>query len=237
MTVSALSLVGVFFLSFNIEKLKKVTIFLVSFSTGTLLGGALIHLLPESIEEYGSDISIWLSLLAGILSFFVLEKIIRWRHCHVPTSKDHPHPLGAMNLIGDGLHNFIDGIIIASAFLVDVKLGIATSIAVITHEIPQEIADFGILIHAGYTKKRALILNFLISLASAAGAILTILLLNNIENITKFIIPLTAGGFIYIATADLIPELRKEVSIKKSLLQIIVILLGIAIMYGLLYIG
>lgn len=228
--VSLLSFVGVLSLTFSGEKLKKITMFLVSLSAGTLLGGAFLHLLPEAVEEHDGDFKIWLWLLAGIIIFFVLEKIIHWRHCHIPTSSDHPHPLGAMNLIGDGLHNFIDGMIIAGSFLINAQLGFATTIAVIAHEIPQEIGDFGVLIHAGYKRSKALFLNFLTALTAVIGAALTLLIGARFENFSAYIIPFTAGGFIYIATADLIPELKKDTLLSKSLGQLAAILLGIGIM-------
>jgi zinc and cadmium transporter len=228
--VSLLSLVGVLSLTFSGEKLKKITMFLVSLSAGTLLGGAFLHLLPEAVEEHDGDFKIWLWLLAGIIVFFVLEKIIHWRHCHIQTSSDHPHPLGAMNLIGDGLHNFIDGMIIAGSFLISAELGFATVIAIIAHEIPQEIGDFGVLIHAGYKRSKALFLNLLTALTAVIGAALTLFIGTRFGNFSAYIIPFTAGGFIYIATADLIPELKKDTQLSKSLGQLAAILLGIGIM-------
>lgn len=228
--ISLISFVGIFTLSLKMEKLKKITFLLVSLSAGTLLGGAFLHLIPETIEENGSTENLWLAILFGILFFFFLEKIVCWRHCHIPTSEDHPHHLGIMNLIGDAFHNFLDGVIIAAAYLVDINLGLVTTIAVITHEIPQEIGDFGVLIHAGYSRAKALMLNFFIALTSVLGAVLTLLSSRFIENMIPFIIPITAGGFIYIATADLIPELKKDTGPKKSILQFITILIGIGIM-------
>ena len=231
--VSLLSFVGVLALAMSEKKLNKIIMFLVSLSAGTLLGGAILHLMPEIIQEQGSEPRIWLWLLAGIIIFFILEKIIYWRHCHIVISDKHPHPLGTMNLIGDGLHNFIDGMIIAGSFLLNIQLGIATTIAVIAHEIPQEIGDFGVLIHAGYSRGKALLFNFLSAMAAILGAFLTLIIGAKLENFTIFIIPLTAGGFIYIATADLIPELKKESQPLKSLGQLASILLGIGIMLGL----
>jgi len=231
--VSLISFVGIFAIILRAEKLKKIILFLVSLSAGTLLGGAMLHLLPEAIEEQGSNFSVWLLVLAGIILFFTLEKIISWRHCHVPTSDNHPHPIGIMNLVGDSLHNFIDGMIIAGSFLINPSLGIATTIAVIAHEVPQEIGDFGVLIHAGYTRLKTLFLNFLVSLFAFAGALVTLLLSAQLENLSYYIIPFTAGGFVYIATADLIPELKKDNEPIKSILQLLTILIGIGIMLGL----
>ena len=172
--VSLLAFAGLFTFSLKAKKLKKLILFLVSFSTGALLGGAFIHLLPEIIEEVGFTLQVSLSLLAGIIIFFILEKFIHWRHCHIPTSKDHPHPFAFMNLVGDGLHNFIDGMLITGSYMVDVKLGITTTIAVLLHEIPQEIGDFGVLIHAGFSKTKALFFNFLSAATAFFGAFLAL---------------------------------------------------------------
>lgn len=228
--VSALSFVGALSLAVSIPRLKKIVIFLVSLSAGTLLGGAVLHLLPEAIEDHGSTLQIWYYFLAGIIIFFILEKIIYWRHCHIQTSGEHPHSLGLMNLIGDGLHNFIDGAVIAGAFLVNNQLGIITSIAVIAHEIPQEIGDFGVLIHAGYSRAKALFFNFLTALTAVLGAGFALLIGSQIENFAAIVLPFTAGGFIYIATADLIPELKKDNQLLKSLGQLGSILFGVWIM-------
>lgn len=227
--VSLISFVGVFSLPLSDKKLGKIILFLVSLSAGALLGDSFIHLLPEAIEKNGTDMKIWLWLLAGILVFFVLEKIIHWRHCHVITTEDHPHPVGLMNLVGDGLHNLTDGMIIAGSFLVDYRLGIATTIAVIIHEIPQEIGDYSILIYAGYSRAKALLMNFISGTTAIIGAIL-ILIIGANQSFLDFIIPFTAGGFIYIATADLIPELKKDTALHKTLVQFILIILGIVLM-------
>lgn len=228
--VSAISLVGVFFLSFSQSVLKKLVFFLVSLSAGTLIGDVFIHLIPEITENNDGGLGIWFFLMGGLLIFFVLEKIIHWRHCHVPTSQEHPHHLGLMNLIGDGFHNFFDGLIIAGSFLVSWPLGLATLIAVIAHEIPQEIGNFGVLIYAGYSRWRALWLNFLTALSAILGAVVAIIFSTSLLGFTDFILAFTAGGFIYIATADLIPELNKETRPTKSLLQLLFIVLGILLM-------
>lgn len=234
--VSLLSFVGVLFLAVKEEKLKKILLFLVSFAAGGLLGGAFLHLLPEAVEEIGFNLEVSLAVLAGLLSFFVLEKFICWRHCHIPTSKEHPHPVALMNLIGDGLHNFTDGMVIAASFLTNIPLGIATSLAVIFHEIPQEIGDFGVLIHGGFTRKKALLFNFLSALTAVVGAILTLFLGIRFIDFVRLLIPFTAGGFIYIAGSDLIPELHKETNLAKSLVQMLGLILGIGVMLILLFI-
>lgn len=235
--ISLISFIGVFALAISKEKLQKLIIFLVSLSAGTLLGDSFLHLIPEAVNNNKNNITIWLWILIGILAFFILEKIIHWRHCHLATTQNHPHPVGLMNIIGDGLHNFIDGMIIASSFLISPQIGLATTLAIITHEIPQEIGDFGILLHAGYSKAKALLLNFASACCAILGTLLALIIGMQADNFSTFIIPFTAGGFIYIATADLIPELKKDTSLKKSLLQLLMIILGIVIMLALKKIG
>ncbi|MFA6306802.1 MAG: ZIP family metal transporter [Patescibacteria group bacterium] len=231
--VSLISLIGVLTLAISGEKLNRLIMLLVSLSAGTLLGDSFLHLIPEMAEKNQTGLAVWLWLLTGILTFFILEKIIHWRHCHVETNLNHPHPVGLMNLVGDGLHNFIDGMIIAGSFLVSVKLGLATTLAVIAHEIPQEIGDFGILLHAGYSRAKALFLNFASAITAIFGVLLTLAIGVQASNFTSFIIPFTAGGFIYIATADLIPELKKDTAPGKSLSQLLLIIIGMAIMLAL----
>lgn len=230
---SLVSLVGILSISMDPERLKRMLLFLVSFAAGALLGGAFLHLLPES-AEHGLRTKVSVFILVGIFGFFILEKIIHWRHCHIPTSEDHPHPMGIMNLVGDGLHNLLDGTIIAGSYLVDLRLGVSTTIAVILHEIPQEIGDFGILVHAGYSIRKALMFNFLSALAAALGAVVTLGIGLRIESASTYLVPFTLGAFVYIATADLIPELKKELALKKSLLQLLFILLGAGVMGALL---
>jgi zinc and cadmium transporter len=231
LVVSLFSLIGALVLFFKLDKLKKILPYFVSFSAGALLGGVFIHLLPEIAQERGFTLDTSLLVLLGILIFFVLEKIICWRHCHIPTSEEHPHTLGVMNLIGDGLHNFTDGVIISASFMTSLSLGLATTLAVIFHEIPQEIGDFSVLIYAGYSKGKALLFNLLTALMAVIGAVITLTVFSQIEAITYYLIPLTAGGFIYIASSDLIPELKKEQGLKKSFLQLLGLLTGVLIMW------
>lgn len=228
--VSLIAFAGLFTFSLKIERLKKILLFLISFAAGSLLGDAFIHLLPEAVDLSGQTLSIYLWILGGLVLFFVLEKILKWRHCHEPTTEGHPHPVGTMNLIGDGVHNFIDGAIIAGSFLISPALGLATTLAVIMHEIPQEIGDFGILIHAGYSRFQALFYNFISALTAVAGAALTLIFGTSFSNLTSYLIPLTIGGFIYIASADLIPELHKEVRLGHSIFQLLSFLAGIGLM-------
>jgi len=228
--VSLVSFIGVLTLAVSTGSLRKILIYLVSFSAGALLGDTFIHLLPEAVKENGFGLEISLSVLFGIVFFFFIEKIICWRHCHLPITKSHVHRFAYMNLIGDGLHNFLDGAIIAASYLVSLPVGLATTLAVVLHEIPQEIGDFGVLLHGGFSKKKALLVNFLSALTAVLGCIITLWMLDSFANLEKILIPVAAGGFIYIAGSDLIPELHKERTFWGSLLQIIYILLGIGIM-------
>ena len=197
--VSLVSFAGLFTLSLKMDKLMKVLLYLVSFSAGALLGGAFIHLLPEAIEMSGGmTLQISLFVLSGLLGFFAIEKFIHWRHCHIPTSSEHPHHLGTMNLVGDGVHNLIDGLIIGASYLASIPIGISTTIAVVLHEIPQEIGDFGVLVHSGMKRGKALMLNFLIALTALAGTIISLVIGGMFDSLIQFLLPFTAGGFIYI---------------------------------------
>ncbi len=235
--VSAISLIGVVALWLNTAFLKKILLFLVSFSAGALFGDAFLHLLPEAITEHWFTLVVSLSLLWGIVFWLVTEKVIRRNHCHMPITKTHVHPVATMNLVWDMVHNFIDGLIIGASYLVSIPLGIATTLAVVLHEIPQEIWDFGVLVHGWYSKKQALLMNFLTALTAIVGLIVAFVLYTHIQNIVVFLIPFAAGTFIYIAGSDLIPELHKENKISQSLPQIFFFLLGIGLMATLLFFG
>ncbi|MBI5036844.1 ZIP family metal transporter [Candidatus Micrarchaeota archaeon] len=226
--VSAISLIGVATLAFKEKLLKKILLALVGFSGGALLGGAFLHLLPESLEEIGSTAP--LVLLAGFCLFFIMEKVLHWRHCH--HGKCDIHAFTYLNLIGDGIHNFVDGIVIVAAFSQNIPLGIATTLAVIAHEIPQELGDFGVLIYGGFSKTKALFYNFLSALAAVAGALVGFFFLTGIEGFPPYAIAFAAGGFIYIAASDLVPELHKETDVKKTFTAFTFFLLGIAFMYS-----
>ncbi|OIO80889.1 ZIP family metal transporter [Candidatus Pacearchaeota archaeon CG1_02_32_132] len=229
LVVSIVSLVGVIILGISSSKLKVVLIYLLAFSAGALFGDVFLHIIPEMGEEGFSLVSsIW--ILAGFLLFFVIEKFVHWQHCHMPITKNHIHPFAYTNLIGDGFHNFLDGLIIAAGYLVSLPIGIATTLAVIFHEIPQEIGDFGVMIHGGFSKGKALFLNFVSALLAVLGAVIGLILSTRIEYIADILLPLAAGGFIYIAGADLIPELHKDVGIRKAFLQLIALLAGIGVM-------
>lgn len=230
--MSALSLIGAAALFIKEELLKKLIIPLVAFSAGALIGGAFLHLIPEAIEATELIIPTMLWVLFGFTVFFVLEQFIQWHHCHRMPS-EHKHPVTYLILISDGVHNFLDGLTIGAAFLVNPGLGLATTLAVAAHEIPQELGDFGILVHGGWEKKKALLFNFLSGLTMVAGGLLAWLLGKNLEIV--YLLPFAAGNFIYIAASDLIPEIKHCDQIKKSTLHFAAFLAGIALMYLLLF--
>jgi zinc and cadmium transporter len=220
--------VAVLFLFFRKETLSKITMFLVSFSAGALIGGAFLHLLPEASEGMEAE-KLFFVVLFAFVSFFLIEKLFHWRHCHKENCEFHS--LGYMNLVGDSLHNFIDGLVIASVFMVDFKLGITTTLAIALHEIPQEIGDFGVLIHAGFNKGKALVLNYIVATTVILGGVVGYFASFYIEDVMPYLLPIAAGGFIYIASSDLMPEIREETNLKKSIMSFGIFLLGIIFMY------
>lgn len=226
--ISSVSLIGIFFLALKKEKLERTLLALLGLSAGTQMGGAFLHLLPEAGEKL-SDTVLFPFILLSFVLFYLIEKVFHWRHCH--KGKCEVHTFGYINLVGDSVHNFIDGLIIAATFLVDLKLGIVTSIAIVFHEIPQEIGDFGVLLYSGIEKRKALIFNFLTALTAMAGGMVGYFLSFSIQGLVTYLLPFAAGGFLYISTSDLIPEIRKETNVKKSLLSFGFFLIGILIMY------
>jgi len=232
--ISLVSLIGALTISLSVDRLRRITLFLVSFAVGGLLGDAFIHLLPESFEELGTNLLVSLYVILGILIFFVLEKFLRWRHCHIPTSEEHLHPFVTMNLVGDATHNLVDGMLVGASYMVSFPIGLTTTLAVVLHEIPQELGDFGVLIHGGLSVKRALVFNLLSALTAVIGAVVSILAAEQVQGFSLSLLPITAGGFLYIAGSDLIPELHHEVKASTSLWQLLLIVLGVAIMAVLL---
>jgi len=221
--VSLISLIGAFSLAVKEKYLNRILILFVGFAAGGMLGGAFLHLLPESM---GFGESIFVYVVIGVVFFFLLESFLHWRHCHV--GKCEIHPFTYLVLVGDGAHNFVDGMIIAVSFMSNTSLGVATTFAVVLHEIPQELGDFGALVYGGFSKKRALFYNFLSALVAFAGALFVYFF--PISNSTTFLLPFAAGGFIYIATTDLIPELHKARKLSESMVQFAFLLLGLALM-------
>lgn len=231
--VSLVSIVGLLCFSFKEKLLEKITFFWVSFAAGALLGAVFLHFFPE-VASFGFTKEKFLLILAGILIFFFLEKIICWHHCQIKNYHQHQkkfHHLGIMSLLGDSLHNFLDGVVIASSFLVNYRLGWTAVFSVVIHEIPQEIGDFFLLLYSGFPKTKALFLNFLSALLALFGALLTFFLQNFFSQIANYLIFIVIGSFIYIALADFFPELRLERSFKKSLLQFFSLIAGIILMF------
>lgn len=225
--ISLLSLIGIFSIGMKEERVQKILFLLVSLATGSLIGGSLLHLLPEALEVDENSVN---NLIFGILLFLVLEKFLFWRHCH--KEKCDVHSFTYMNLIGDGLHNFIDGIIVAISFITDIRLGIVSSFAIALHEIPQELGDFGVLVYGGFSIRKALFFNLLSALTCTLGGVITYFLGPYLLTIKPLLLSITAGGFIYIALVDLLPELRKKAGMRESVVQLIFIIFGILIMWG-----
>lgn len=229
--VSLLSFSGILFLAMRAKQLKQIIFVLVSFAVGALFGNTFFILIPESFTLIENTQMIGLLIVSGLILMFVLEKFIHWHHCHNVSHEHDEAPLGYISLVTDSLHNFTDGVLIAAAWMASPEVGIATTLAVIVHEIPQEISDFGVLLHAGFTKRKALFLNFVAACTAILGAVVTVFLGSVAENLIKFILPFAAGGFIYLAGSDLIPELHRESSVRKSLIQLAAILTGILLMF------
>ena len=192
--VSFLSFVGIFTLSLKDQMLNKILLILVGLSAGTLMGGAFLHLLPEATEK-STGLDVFIYILVGFIIFFIIEKVLHWRHCH--KGECEIHTFTYMNLIGDSIHNFIDGLIMAASFVVSIPLGISTTIAISSHEIPQEIGDFGVLIYGGFSKKKALLLNFLVALTAVLGGLIGYFISNLIGDATLFFLPFALCLHIY----------------------------------------
>ncbi|MEX2052420.1 MAG: ZIP family metal transporter [Candidatus Paceibacterota bacterium] len=230
LAISLISLIGIFALSLKEEILRKYVFIFISLAVGALLGDAFIHLIPEALENSGNQVFTGILVIAGILVFFIMEKFLHWHHHGEDKADTHIHPMGKLILFSDGIHNFIDGIIIGLSFMVSVPVGIATTLAVLLHEIPQEVGDFAVLLHAGYSKARALWLNFLSALCAILGLMLAFIVGEAGESFIFMILPMAAGGFIYIAVADLIPEMQKTKNLKNSVAQVAVVVVGVLVM-------
>lgn len=231
--ISLIAFIGALTLFLKEKLLNKVLLILVAFSAGALMGGAFLHLIPETIVKVGLDetslLKIFLYLLLGFCIFFILEQFIRWHHHH---TTHHPEitSFSYLILISDGIHNFIDGLIIAASFVIAFPVGLVTVLAVALHEIPQEIGDYGVLVYGGFKKVKALFLNFLSAITVVFGGIVGFLLSEKIGESIVFLLPFAAGIFIYVAASDLIPEIKHRISLKKSLIHFFIFLLGIALM-------
>ncbi|MDR2432091.1 MAG: ZIP family metal transporter [Candidatus Margulisbacteria bacterium] len=229
--VSIISLVGIFTLLVKEKLLHKILIILVAFSAGSLIGSAFLHLIPEAIERSQHYHFIFICVLIGFTFFFLLEKGLYWRHCH--DGHCEVHIFSYLNLFGDAAHNFIDGLIIGGSFFVNPSIGWLTTLTVLTHEIPQELGDFGVLLYGGLSKYKALLYNFFSALTAVLGTLLGFFFSAGFAVFGSFILPFTAGGFIYIAASDLIPELHEVTDKKQSLLTMLVFCAGLALMHAL----
>jgi zinc and cadmium transporter len=229
--VSLISFIGATTLVLSEKLLKKILLALVGFAAGALIGGAFLHLLPESIERSatGDLHNIFLTVVLGFIIFFVLEKLL-WRHCH---EKACPiHVFVYLNFFGDGVHNFVDGLITAASFVVSIPLGLITTLAIAAHEIPQELGDFGVLVYGGLKPRRALLLNFVTALTAVAGGIAGYYVSPYLGGAMIYLLPFAAGGFLYIAACDLVPELHKEANAVKTAMSFMSFLVGIILMWG-----
>lgn len=230
LAISAASLIGILFL---IQKkiIDKILFYLVSFAVGALLAGAFLHILPEALEDGADPHVLSIIVLIGIMLFYLIEKFLHWHHCHHTPHKTCKRIIAVayLNIIGDGIHNVLDGAIIATTYLVNTQLGITTTIVVLAHEIPQEIGDFGILIYGGFSKAQALMWNFISALSAFIGGIAVYFLASQFEGVTLYLMGLSAGSFIYIAGVDLIPHLHEEKETRKSIIQFVCILAGILV--------
>lgn len=246
LAVSLVSLIGIVALSLNQSLLKRALSILVGLAAGALVGDAIIHLIPEALEEIGDGNRFSVAVLLGILMFFALEGYLRWHHAHHGAEDEHlgheeyeagthdPNAhIAPLVIVADGLHNLIDGAVIAASFLVSVEIGIATTIAVFLHEIPQEIADFGLLVHAGLSRGKALLFNFASGLTALIGAGIVLFVSASIEALVPFLVAFTAGSFIYIAIGDIVPELHKTREGSRKLMHVVGIVLGVGVMYAL----
>ena len=222
-----LALVGAFGFLMKKDTLAKVSFVLVSFSAGALFAGGLFHMLSESLLQM-SSMEAFSYLVVGFILFFIIERVLRWHHCH-EQDECKTHPFSYLILVGDSVHNFIDGLVIAASFLVGIPFGIITSILIIGHEIPQEIANFGVLVYGGFSRTKSLLSNFAVQLTAIIGGLVGYFFVGS-GGLSTYLLPFAAGGFIYIATSDLIPELHREENTKKATISFIILLLGIIFM-------
>ncbi len=238
--VSLVSFIGILLLSFQRWLLVRLLLVMVSFAIGALIGDAFIHILPEALEGGLAPELFGIYALSGVVVFFVIEKFIRWHHRHLFEHETHSEgqhyvkPYVWMNLFGDGMHNFVDGMVIAGSYLVSIPLGLTTTIAVIAHESAQEMGDFAVLIHGGMSHAKALWYNFLSAVAAIVGGLFTLIIQSRFENLSSFLLPFTFAGFLYIALAALIPELHHETRPRQLAAQAVGIVLGIGFMVMLL---
>lgn len=226
--VSLLSFIGAFLFLIKTSSLHRVLVLLICFSVGALLGNAFFHLIPESYFHIGSaHLASWL-ILAGFLIFFITDQVL---HTHANGNTAKIKPYGYLSLYADGIHNFIDGILIGAAWMFMPELGLATTFAIVLHEIPQEISDIGILLRAGFSKKKALFFNFATACTAILGTIVALWLGHQIAHFSIYVLPVAAGGFVYLAAGSLLPEVLKETTERRFWMHLLFVLLGLALMY------
>jgi len=225
--MSAIAMVGSATLFLSERTLQRILLPLVAFAAGSLLGGAFFHMLPVGLEAGMSDVTVYGLALAGFAMFFGLEQFLHWHHCH-RADTSCKKPLTYLILIGDGLHNFLGGLAVAGTFLIDIRLGIVTWLAAAAHEVPQELGDFGVLVHGGWEKRRALLYNMLSALTFLAGGLLAYAASFRLD--VAFLVPFAAGNFIYIGAADLIPEVKAHAELRANLVHFAAFSVGVALM-------
>ena len=236
--VSMIPVLGIVFLCIREELVRRYILFFVSFSTGALLGDVFLHMIPE-MQGDSNFVGNMHIILVGIVFSFAIEKVIHWRHCHVlpdgPDDHSHIHPMGPLNLIGDTIHNFIDGLIIAASYVVSIPVGISTTLAVVLHEIPHEVGNFAVLLHSGYPRKKAVLCMIYAQMSAIVGVVLFLVASSTFTELAKYMLPLAAGNFVYIAGSDLIPELHKETGLRHMFLQLFAMTLGILVMFSITF--
>jgi zinc and cadmium transporter len=228
LAMSALALTGSLTLVLPAETFKRLVLPLVALAAGSLLGGALFHMLPESVDALGNELTVWAWVAGGIFSFFLLEQYLHWHHCHRPVSAHRP--LGYLILVADGLHNLIGGLAVGSAFVLDHRLGLVTWLVAAAHEVPQELGDFGILVHSGWERRTALLFNVLSALTFLAGGLLAYGVSGHID--IAVLIPFAAGNFIYIAATDLLPEITTSPTAKHKAVLTAGFALGLVLLFA-----
>jgi zinc and cadmium transporter len=232
--VSVVSLIGIVALFLKDKVLKSLLLLLIGLSAGGLIGSAFLHILPEAVSNTQSHSVVFINVILGFVFFFFVEHYLHWRHCH--QKQCEIHSFAYLNLAGDAVHNFVDGIIIGTSFIVSIPFGIAATMAILLHEIPQEIGDFGVLVYGGFSKGKALLFNFFTAIICVAGTVLGYLLAGRIAGLPGIVLPMAAGGFIYIASCDLIPEIHRQPDVRKAVVSILMFLVGIGLMYGLTFV-
>ena len=225
--MSAIAMVGSATLVLKPATLDRLLLPLVAFAAGSLIGGAFFHMIPAALETIGNTLGVGIAVVAGFTTFFVLEQLLHWHHCHRARS-DCKQPLTYLILIGDGLHNFLGGLAIAGTFLIDVRLGITSWLAAAAHEVPQELGDFGVLVHGGWTNRRALLFNAISGLTFLLGGLLAYFLSFRVD--VSWLIPFAAGNFLYIGASDLVPEVNKHNDLAASSIHLLAFILGLVLL-------